>query len=140
MHQRWSRGRLVSIPSWKALDLKFEAHEYLLTSVEHREEVSTTCSSKQWHTRVAQRLSATISILQLWIPAVLTYDKLAAIYSLWDSARLQCVDLIRWYEIGGQCRDDIEVHDQEIVAYLQRMIRSQSYVLGRPLTTTKTIK
>lgn len=54
------------------------------------------------------------------LSALPTYNKLAAIYSLGDSAWLECIDLIRWYKIGRQYPHCVEVHNQESITYLQR--------------------
>lgn len=106
--------------SWKVLALKLVLRRSFITLDGNKGGASTTCSSKQLRTRVAQRLPINISVLQLGLSALPTYNKLAAIYSLGDSAWLECIDLIRWYKIGRQYPHCVEVHNQESITYLQR--------------------
>ena len=108
------------MPSWKVLALKLVLRRSFITLAGNKGGANTTCSSKQLRTRVAQRLSINISVLQLGLSALPTYHKLAAISSLRDSAWLECIDLIRWYKIGRQYPHCVEVHNQESITYLQR--------------------
>jgi hypothetical protein len=105
---------------WRILALKLVLWGSFITLAGNKGGANTTCSSKQLRTRVAQRLSINISMLELRLPALPTYNKLAAVYSLRDSAWLECIDLIRWYKIGRQYPHCVEVHNQESITYLQR--------------------
>ena len=105
---------------WRVLALELILRRSFITLAGNKGGANTTCSSKQLRTRVAQRLSIDISMLELGLSAFPTYNKLAAIYSLRDSAWLECIDLIWWYKIGRQYPHCVEVHNQESITYLQQ--------------------
>jgi hypothetical protein len=111
------------MPSWEVSALKLVLGRSFITLAWNKGGANTTCSSKQLHTRVAQQLSINISVLQLGPWALPTYHKLAAIYSLRDSTRLEYIDLIRWYKIGRQCPHNVEEHNEESITYLRRWVR-----------------